>query len=1222
MNSPQQIIEHAAACNIVLYLKGTQLAYISEEGEFPESLKSLIRENKNEISAYLQQQERDKQQANDKTRIVSVDKKAPLPLSFAQQGLWFIDQLEGGSSQYNIHAAFGVKGDINLAAVQWALNMLIDRHEVLRTVYLENEGEVRQVVQPLPHMELPLIDVSEYPESEQRAKVQQLSANEMNQVFNLQSDLMLKAKVIKRSEQDHVLLFTLHHIASDAWSQAIMIGEFITLYDNYCKQQPNTLPPIDIQYCDYAHWQRNHYTDEKISEQLVFWKNMLAGAPYSHSLPFDRPRDQHQKFAGETYSWFVGNDTMNDLKSIAKANQSTLFMMLYSAFSVLIGRWSQTRDVVIGSPIAGRAHPQVAPMIGYFINSMTYRSQWAEGETFSSLLSRNRQNTLTAFDHQDIPFDSLVDKLKIPRELSHSPLFQIMFTLQNTDQSEFKLADLDTYTVMGENSLTKYDLQMVAEEDDSGMWLNLTYSTDLFDIQTIKGLSESFDLVLKQLSKNIEIPIEEIELAPMKEAVHTPQLNEDLGSVSELFEQVVQRKGQATAIEDKGEMISFEQLNSKANRLARYLIAQGLISGQTVDVCLEQNIECYVTLLAVLKAGGVYAYHAPAELEKLMAQHVNPYSKNMLIHANNLAYSDSKTSLIIDESLFICYDDEDLDFSEVILSEDDPAIEDSTETRNKISHGTVCAQILRQQKSMSLTDESSLLILPTAASLCVTEWLGGLTAGAKLVLHDNPSSLSEVLISCEISHVTLTPSQLAGIPCVHDYHLEQLTVVAEQGCQNLLWQWSERYPVTTVLNIGMVSYISAGQVTKGVPIDLGYICDHNQTKVLYKNKSSVPQGAIGHLFTSGISGCGLFDSGLQVRQLNNGTLSLIDAPTQNISRDDLALETAISSNEDIQQVVVHEGTVYASLMNRDDSDHEQQLSRLESLVKAVTPSYLLPKGYIIVDSMPLLNNGKIDRVNLAKQNLFWQKAVQAFPTPDYFVRNSQQAGEVTQTNDFILDKQVSIALEALACQYDTSMASAFSVIFNMALAIHLESTCVLNTVSGLSSDGLLSGLIVNQLDENCTVRTNMIETLHKLHHDLKNGFVDQTWITQEYNQFHRVKLKSLFDYQLHFNLNNFKEESQGGLTEKKCPVSLMMTSMNSQEVRGVWSLQESTFNQTELAKLEKIMALLILGEQSSLTFTMVKAQLDQHVRSKLRSAKRKFKPVKNKKQFPIEGNVA
>ncbi|MBE0369964.1 condensation domain-containing protein [Pseudoalteromonas aurantia] len=1221
MNSPQQIIAHAEACNIVLYLKGSQLAYISEEGEFPESLKSLIRNNKNEISSYLQKQEQEKQQAQDKTRIIPVDKKAVLPLSFAQQGLWFIDQLEGGSSQYNIHAAFGLKGEINLAAVQWALNVLIERHEVLRTVYIEKEGEVRQLVQSLQHMELPLIDLSEYSEMDQRAQVQQWSAKEMNQVFNLQADLMLKAKVLKRTDHDHVLLFTLHHIASDAWSQAIMIGEFITLYDSYCKKLPNTLPPIDIQYCDYAHWQRNHYTDEKIADQLVFWKEMLAGAPYSHSLPFDRPRAQHQKFAGDTYSWFIGNETMNDLKSIAKANQSTLFMLLYSAFSVLIGRWSQTRDVVIGSPIAGRAHPQVAPMIGYFINSMMYRSQWEEGESFSSLLSRNRQNTLSAFDNQDIPFDSLVDKLKIPRELSHSPLFQIMFTLQNTEQSEFKLADLDTYPVMGENSLTKYDLQMVAEEDDAGMWLNLTYSTDLFDIQTIKGLSESFDLVLKQLSKSVDMDIEHIALSPKVKALNKQNLNSGLDSVNELFEQVAHSKQEAIAIQDNDEWISYQQLNGKANRLARYLIAQGLISGQTVDVCLAQNIQCYVVLLAVLKAGGVYAYHELKQYETLSEQYKCLHSGNMLIHANKLAKTCNKTSLIIDESLYVEYDDDDLDFSEVILSEGDPAIESGCGNGTQVSHGTVCAQILRQQKSMALTDESSLLILPTSSNLCVTEWLSGLTAGAKLVLHDNQYALRDVLISKEISHVTLTPSLLAELPCRNDYNLEQVSVVAEHGCQNLVWQWSALYPVNTVLNVDMVTYISAGQVVTGEPINLGHICDNDQTKVLYKNAAPVPQGAVGHLYTSGVSGKGLYDSELQVRQLNNGTLSIIDYKDGSVTRESLELEAAVSSNKAVRQVVVYENIVYASFINNND-DMQGQLSRLEKLVKDASPTYLLPKNCVVVERMPLLSNGKIDKKRLSEQSAFWKKEIKGFPTPEHIMSKSQHVGEGVLTRDLLLDKQVSIALETLACQYNVSMASAFSVIFNMALAIHLESTCVLNTVSGLPIAGSSSGFIFNQFDNSGTVQTNMIETLNKLHHDLENGFVEQTWITQEYNKFHRVTLKNIFDYRLDFNLNNLIKESQGGLTVNKCPVSLLITNINSQLVSGVWSLEGSTFNQTELTKLEKVIELLILGEQSSLTLTMVKAQLDQHARSKLRSAKRKFKPVKNKKQFPIEGNVA
>ncbi|ATD08341.1 condensation domain-containing protein [Pseudoalteromonas piscicida] len=1217
MNSPQQIIAHAEACNIVLYLKGEQLAYISEEGGFPDELKTLIRENKDQISAYLREQELLKQKAENETLITPVDKSKILPLTFAQQGLWFIDQLEGGSNQYNIHAAFGLKGELNLAAVQWAVNKLIERHQVLRTVYIEKEGEVCQEVQPLQYMELPIVDLKGFSPQEQQERILQISNQEMNQVFNLQSDLMLKAKVVVRTEHDHVLFFTLHHIASDAWSQAIMIQEFATLYESYCKQLPDPLPMLDIQYCDYAHWQRNYYTETRISEQLVYWEKMLKGAPYSHALPFDRPRGAQQKFAGKTHSWFVDNEQVQGLKARAKENQATFFMMLYTAFSVLIGRWSQTRDVVIGSPIAGRTHPQVSPMIGYFINSMTYRSEWTEGESFRSLLGRNRENTLSAFDHQDIPFDSLVDRLKIPRELSHSPLFQVMFTLQNTEKSDFELNGLETYPVMGENSLTKYDLQMVAEEGEGGLWLNLTYSTDLFDFETVQSMSNSFDMILRQLSVNVDIAVDKLALANTTEAL-TPKLLplESFTSVHSLIENMVETKGDATAIDSGDCSLTYKELNEKANQLARYLIQNGVVQGQQIHLCAIQGVSRYVAKLAVLKAGAIYECHDIFES--------TDWFNNIVAQGSVLLFSECTVSRLSGNALRVPSDDELKAFSSANMRQDevsirsfDRAIMDSRLNNGRVSHALLLQQVLRQQQTMQLNKNANLLIHPETEKTNRIDWITGLASGAKLVLLEAARDLEDTLITKEVTHLTLTAALLADVTLCKDYAIQQLIIHAESGADSLLWRWSELYSVTSVLSLGLQGYICAEKVIAGKAISLGRAFDKHQAKVMFDDKNLAPTGAIGYLYTVDANN-NFENTNMLVRETNAGTIEAIHYGALKMSRDDVFLENIISAQPQTIQVAVIEKVVYLRLSGSSAAQQEQ-LKAVQHNLKQLVPTYLLPKLYVIVSNMPIRNGGTVNREALWHHTQSWQDNLAALPQPELLEADLQLQGSTTETVDFFLDKEVSFALRNLACQYNVTIAKAFSAIFNLALVINSESDCILSTVSGVSSSTVGSGVLSSSFCKDARVQDNLKIILDNLSQGVEYEFVDKNWITQQYNQKCGTDWKTIFAYQLKFVSDTMMQQEL--VTDSS--VSLLVSDrLSTEKIEGQWRLQNSCFDQSTLRRLEKIIAMLASHELQSKTLAEVKTILNEDARSKLRSAKRKFKSVRNKSQFSVEGNVA
>ncbi|KGJ87337.1 condensation domain-containing protein [Colwellia psychrerythraea] len=1225
MSLADSIIEQAQAHNILLYLKGSQLAYISEEGAFPDQLKGLIRDNKDSIVASLLQQELKKQLEDKASVITVVEKDQFLPLSFAQQGLWFIDKLEGGSSQYNIHAAFRLTGKLNLAAMQNALDTLVERHEVLRTVFIEKYGEACQVIQPALPVEIPVLDLSVHAKDKQQDKVLEFATIEMNKAFDLQSDLMLRAKILVLSQQEHVLLFTMHHIASDGWSQGILISEFVTLYNSSCKKLPNPLPALEIQFSDYAHWQRCYFSDEKIAQQLVFWKNRLAGAPRHHSLPLDRPRKPQQDFNGKIYTWLVEADSMNALKGMAKANNATLFMVLYTALSVVFGRWSQTRDVVIGSPIAGRTHHQVAPLIGYFLNSIVYRSQWSEGESFASLLDQNRKHTLEAYDNQDIPFDALVDKMKTPRELSHSPLFQLMFTLQNHEKSELNLTDLTIQGLIVESSITKYEMQIVAEEFNHGIGFSLTYSTHLFDEQTIQAITDSFNLVLRQIANNADLIIDRIKLSSVKTELSEIKPTQS-NTVHGLFEQLAAQKGDDIAITFQTSEISYLQLNARANRLARYLLAQGIKTGETIFVGFENNINCYIALLAILKAGGMYRYYDPSRHESLLNNFENELAgKKILIEPGYMAQIPVSVIIMPEIEQLSGYSDGNIDPVQTQLNGLDSAIGDSINCDSLLSHENACSQINRQQTQMALTTRSSLLILPETAYFCVTQWLAGLTAGAKLVLVGPQHNTAKILVQKAVTHATFTPAILADLSFNDAYKLERIAVTSEPSCTSLLWQWAQSYSVISVLNTGVFSYVSVCSIDSNKSVNLGKVCDTALVKILDYGGAPTPAGAIGDLYIDGIkkepassnNDNGLYDTGMKVRQLNDCALELISCDDKGITRNVLELEYVISCQSLVEQVAICNGVVFVRFKVSSiecSIENTDKVSWLKNRIKEILPHYMLPEIYMSVDKMPLLINAEVNRQLLGLQIDYWNNEVKYFPDADFFP--AAKSVEVTRKSaPFVLTDQSVKALEILASHHNVSMAMVLAAIFPIALSLHIDSNVVVNAVYGLSADDMGKIFVHNKLEDSKSVDSIVNESLNNIYKTLPYGFVEQQWITNKYNQVHRTNVTKLFDYMLSFkSLKADGEQVSCNDNMDDFSIVLQINNVEPGKFDGIWNFDDNKFDLAAITRLASTLNLLILNikEQKKLTLMMLKDKLKQETRSKIRLAKRKFMPLKSR----------
>lgn len=453
--------------------------------------------------------------------IQAVARKDLMPLSYGQQSLWLIDHLSGGSSQYNIPAAYEITGELDADLLHLSLDELIARHEILRTTYTSMDGEGFQVIHGQASCEIAMVDLTGLDKTKQSVKLEQMKAEEAAMVFDLSKDFPIRARLISLEPRSHILLFTLHHIASDAWSVSIMMKEFMSFYKSFSSGIEFDLPPLAIQYADYASWQRDNIAPETLEKQLQYWVSKLDGVPKLHNLTTDFSRPPEQDYLGQTYVQRFDLKTRDGLNKLASQKDVSLFMLLQTAFSLLVGQLSDETDIVIGSPVAGRTKKEVDPLIGYFVNALILRTDLSGDPRFTDLLAVCRNDTLQSFDYQDMPFEMLVDGLQPDRSLSHSPIFQLVFSLQNTENAEFDFHDLTIKDISNEDVNAKFDLVLNAEEHAEGIDLHWIFARSLFDSKTIMKMATCFEALLAIIITRPQDKLSEIkeglssELAPL-----------------------------------------------------------------------------------------------------------------------------------------------------------------------------------------------------------------------------------------------------------------------------------------------------------------------------------------------------------------------------------------------------------------------------------------------------------------------------------------------------------------------------------------------------------------------------------------------------------------------------------------------------------------------------------------------------------------------------------
>ena len=558
--------------------------------------------------------------------LVPVPRGGDLPLSFAQQRLWFLDQLEPGSPLYNNSAAVRLTGPLDAAVLERSLNEIVRRHEVLRTVFRSEGGRPVQVILPELKLACPVVDLSGLTGAEQTAEISRLISEQGSQPFQLGSGPLLRFTLVRLGDTEHAGLLTMHHIISDGWSVGVLLNELAPIYEAFLRSEPSPLPELRIQYADFAAWQREWLRGETLEKQVAYWKDQLAGCPLHLDLTTDRPRPPLQSFRGATLYRSLPRPTAGALGALCRAEDVTPFMALLAAFQTLLCRYTGQEDIAVGTPIAGRNFAETEGLIGFFVNTLVMRTRLAGNPTFRELLARVRQVSLGAYSNQDLPFERLVEELQPERDLSRTPLVQVMFVLQNAPMQPRHLPGLAMRRLEVDSGTAKFDLTLFAEQDGDDLRLAFNYNTDLFDRATIERMAAHFDTLLGAAAADPSLRIWDLPLLSAAErsrvletwnGVRTPEL--PFVPVARLFEEQARLTPGALALVCGNEKLTYAELDAEASKIAACLRSRGAGPETVVGLSLERSAQMIVALWGILKSGAAFLPLDPSYPDERLA---------------------------------------------------------------------------------------------------------------------------------------------------------------------------------------------------------------------------------------------------------------------------------------------------------------------------------------------------------------------------------------------------------------------------------------------------------------------------------------------------------------------------------------------------------------------------------------------------------------------------
>jgi amino acid adenylation domain-containing protein len=940
----------------------------------------------------------------------------PLPLSFAQRRLWLLDQMEPGSAAYNVPFALRLRGALDVPVLERALAEIISRHELLRTTFGTEGGEPVQVVHPTAEARVPATDLRRLAAERREGEVRRLTAEESLRPFDLARGPLLRATLLRLGEEEHALLFTMHHIVSDGWSMEVLVREVSALSAAFSRGGESPLPPLPVQYADYAVWQGARLNGPVLEGQLAYWRERLAGAPTLLDLPTDRPRPPAPTGRGASVPFVVAPETARALRALSRREGATLFMTLLAGFQALLSRHSGETDVSVGTPVAGRSPVETEGLIGFFVNTLVLRTDLSDRPSFTALLARVREATLGAFAHQDLPFERLVEDLAPERSPLHTPLFQALFTLQNHGHGVLRLGDAELEGVEAPTGTARFDLALGMREEADGLVGWATYRTEIFNRDTIERMLAHYVRLLDLAVADGGRPVHEHDLLSgserrqvLEEWNRTATAYSAGSCVHQLFAAWAERAPDAPALLFEDRELSYAELDRRSNRLAHHLRRRGVAPESRVALYLDPSPEAIVALLAILKAGGAYVPLDP----------VSP--------ADRLAYvlEDSGAELVVTDA--------DMEGflppgappvvrvdGDAYAGEPAYAFESGVRPENLayviytsgstgrpkgvlVQHGGVVNSTEAFIRVLGITEGARVLLFaPLHFDSSVLDVFTALCAGAVLVVASREdlapgAPLIELLRRQRVTHSKFTPSALAATPHADLPDLRTVITGGETCSAEVVARWApgRRFlngygPTETSVRVTAVECRDGTR-----PPAIGRAVGNVRLYVLDEALQPVPIGVRGELFIggpgvargyrgrsgltaekfvpdpfSGVAGARLYRSGDRVRWLADGTLAFVGRTDDQIKIRGVRIEPG----EIRATLLGHPALSEAFVAAPEDARGERRLvayvvpregevtaAELRSYLKRHLPDSMVPSAFVVMEALPLNSNGKVDR---------------------------------------------------------------------------------------------------------------------------------------------------------------------------------------------------------------------------------------------------------------------
>jgi amino acid adenylation domain-containing protein len=808
-----------------------------------------------------------------------------LPSSFAQSRLWFLDRLQPGTAQYNIPAAVRLSGRLDIAALRGALQEIVRRHEALRTTFaLTVEGPV-QVIHPILDVPLPVEDVTTVPEEQREQRLREQAREEVRRPFDLFRGPLLRARLLRLGEAEHVAVVTMHHVISDGWSVGVLLRELLALYPALQRGLPSPLPALPVQYGDYAVWQRRHLQGEALQEQVGYWKEQLRGLP-ELDMPTDRARPVVAGLASAAAALELPQELTERLRALAREEGASLFMVLLAGLQAVLGRYSGQQDFAVGTPVAGRNRRELEGLVGFFVNTLVLRADLSGSPTFREMLWRARKACLDAYAHQDVPFEKLVEELQPRRDAGRSPFFQVLLVLQNMALPEARLPGLEVTSLAAELGAAKFDLTLSLAEIGDRLAGQLEYRTDLWDKETIQNLSEHLLVFLAAVAEAPDAPLKRAPLVPKQvqdqmllsmraaTAVHFGRPT----CLHVLIAEELGRHPEAVAVSYEGQTLTCRQLDERTNQLAGYLHSVGIGPGALVAVCAERSLELVVALLGVLKSGAAYVPLDPGYPAERLAFMIKDSNVQMLLTQERLVASlpPHRTQAV---SLDADWDKISQKPTHIAMSAVTPAhpaymIYTSGSTGRPKgalnSHHAIVNRLLWMQREYQLgQDDVVLQKTPFSFDVSVWEFFWPLLTGARLAVarpggHQDPVYLADTIAREHVTTLHFVPPMLqvfletVGLEttCRSVRRVvcsgEALPLALQQRCYARL-PWVELHNLYGPTEAAVdVTFWHCERVPSRPLVPIGRPVANTQIYVLDPSLQPTPVGVPGELFIGGV----------------------------------------------------------------------------------------------------------------------------------------------------------------------------------------------------------------------------------------------------------------------------------------------------------------------------------------------------------------------------------